>query len=87
MKDCGNEDYSIQYFLMKSGKKCGMICNLLYDAPAIGGADKYPEYVKAFKENVCDDPTYITTKVTRSGVPSIQFVWKNWGGTVTEREG
>ena len=86
MKECGNEDYSIQYFLMKDRKNCGMICNLLYDAPAIGGAEKYPEYIKAFKSNVCNDPMYITTKITKSGVPSIQFVWKNWGGKVIEME-
>lgn len=84
MRECGNEDYSLQYFLMKSGKNCGMVCNLLYDAPAIGGAEKYPEYIKTFLDNVCDDPTYITTKTTRSGIPSIQFVWKNWGGRVIE---
>lgn len=80
MSECGNEDYSIQYFLMKSGKRCGMICNLLYDAPAIGGVDKYPEYIAAFKKNVCNDPELIATKITRSGVPSIKFVWKNWKG-------
>lgn len=86
MRECGNEDYSLQYFLMNHGYSCGMIGNLLYDAPAIGGADKYPEYIETFKTNVCNDPTYITTKTTRSGVPSIQFVWKNWGGKIIEME-
>ena len=86
MRDCGNEDYSLQYFLMKDGYLCGMIGNLLYDAPAIGGAEKYPEYIKAFQLNVCNDPQYVTTKTTRSGVPSIQFVWKNWGGQKVEME-
>ena len=86
MSECGNEDYSLQYYLMVNRYKCGMICDLVYDAPAIGDASNYPTYVKTFLDNVCNDPMYITTKTTRSGVPSIQFVWKNWGGYSIETE-
>lgn len=86
VRECGVEDYVIQYYLMKNGYLCGMIGNILFDSPAIGNPEKYPEYIEAFKKNVCDDPTYITTKVTRSGIPSIQFVWKNWDGYTVELE-
>ena len=89
----GVDDYTLQYFLMKSGYKCGMIGNLLYDSPAIGNPkdhqatiEKYKKYIRLFKKNVCDDERLVSTKTTRSGVPSLQFVWKNWGGGKIEME-
>lgn len=89
----GVDDYTLQYFLMKSGYRCAMIGNLLYDSPAIGDPknkeatiEKYKRYIKCFRKNVCDDETLVSTKTTRSGVPSLQFVWKNWGGEVIEME-
>lgn len=87
----GVDDYTLQYFLMKSGYKCGMIGNLLYDSPAIGNPkdhqatiDKYNNYIKLFRKNVCNDTNLVSTKVTRSGVPSLQFVWKNWNSRIEE---
>lgn len=89
----GVDDYTLQYYLMKNGYKCGMIGNLLYDSPAIGNPndhqatiDKYKTYIKLFRENVCDDESLVSTKTTRSGIPSLQFVWKNWGSEVIRME-
>lgn len=89
----GVDDYTLQYFLMSNGFKCGMIGDLLYDSPAIGNpnnhegtVEKYKRYIKSFRENVCADESLVSTKTTRSGVPSLQFVWKNWGGNVINME-
>lgn len=91
----GAEDYYIQYKLMNAGYLTGKIGNVEFDAPSIGNiADgtsdsfkkKYERFVKCFKEKVCDDPELIGTKVTSTGVPSIQFKWKNWGGYTIELE-
>ena len=90
----GNEDYYIQYQLMKSGYLTGKVGNIEYDCPSIGqgiGGNNTEEYtnisersntyVKTFLDNVCNDPKYITTKTTKTGQKSIQFVWKSWGAT------
>lgn len=91
----GAEDYYIQYKLMKNGYLTGKIGNIEFDAPSIGNiADgtgdsfrkKYERFVKCFKEKVCNDPELIGTKITSTGVPSIQFKWKNWGGYTIELE-
>lgn len=91
----GVEDYYIQYQLMKQGYLTGKMGNIEFDAPNIGNiADgtgdrfrqKYERFVKCFKEKVCDDPELIGTKITSTGVPSIQFKWKNWGGYTIELE-
>lgn len=89
----GVDDYTLQYFLMADGYNCGMIGNLLYDSPAIGNPkdhqatiDKYKRYIRLFKKNVGADESLVSTKTTRSGVPSLQFVWKNWGGKTIEME-
>lgn len=85
----GVEDYDMQYRLMSEGYKTGKIGLIEFDAPAIGNisdgtndkfVQKYERFVKCFKENVCDDPDLIGIKTTSTGVPSIQFKWKNWGG-------
>lgn len=91
--DTGNEDYYMQYQLMSSGKLCGKVGSIEYDCPAVGSgkggnnADeytdltaKYNEYVETFLKNVCNHPNWITTKITKTGQKSVQFVWKNWGG-------
>ena len=79
---------------MKSGYLTGKVGNIEYDCPSIGqGAggnnteeytnisERYNTYVKTFLDNVCNDPKYITTKTTKTGQKSIQFVWKSWGAT------
>ena len=85
----GAEDYEIQYRLMSKGYKTGKIGLVEFDAPAIGNISdgtedafvkKYERFVSCFKEKVCDDPELIGVKTTKTGVPSIQFKWKNWGG-------
>lgn len=93
LRDTGNEDYYIQYLLMREGYKVGKIGTIEYDCPAVGSgeggnnageytnlAEKYNTYVDTFLTNVCSDPKIITTKITKTGQKSIQFVWKNWGG-------
>lgn len=89
---CGIEDYAIQYHCMKSGLYTLIIIkDLVYDCPTmgknIGGCD-YSEGVtetlnkrmKLFMENVVseEDKKYMTTKITRSGIPSIRFKWNHF---------
>lgn len=88
---CGIEDYAIQYHCMKSGLYTLIIKDLVYDCPTmgknIGGCD-YSEGVtetlnkrmKLFMENVVseEDKKYMTTKITRSGIPSIRFKWNHF---------
>ena len=89
----GNEDYYLQYKLMSAGLKVGKVGIVEYDCPAVGSgkggnnteeytdiSQKYNTYVETFLENVCNDPEIITTKITKTGQKSIQFVWRNWGG-------
>lgn len=87
--ETGNEDYYIQYRLMDAGCLTGTINILEYDCPAVGNCpdgtedsmrDKYLRYIQAFQRNVCDDPQKMTTKITKTGFPSLQFVWKHWNG-------
>lgn len=93
LRDVGNEDYFIQYKLMASGYFCGKVGVVEYDCPSVGVGsggnnvdeyqninERYDLYVQTFLNNVCNDPKLITTKVTKSGQKSIQFVWKNWNG-------
>lgn len=95
LRDTGNEDYYMQYLLMKTGKKAGKIGTIEYDCPIVGvgsGGNSeeyqkqgnmsatYEEYIATFLKNVCNDPNLITIRRNRSGQRSIQFVWKNWGG-------
>lgn len=71
----------------------GGACALEYDCPAVGSgkggnnageydniSEKYNQYVETFLANVCNDPERVTTKITKTGQKSIQFVWKNWSG-------
>jgi len=83
----GNEDYYIQFKLMRSGYKTGTIGLVEYDCPAVGNCDdgtndtkdeKYRRYIQAFFTNVCGDPKYVTTKTTKTGFSSLNFVWKNF---------
>lgn len=85
----GNEDLYIIYKLMSAGFRTAKIGLVEYDCPAMGNIEdgtadtmitKYKRFVECFKENVCDDPDLIGIKTTSTGVPSIQFKWKNWGG-------
>lgn len=85
--ETGNEDYYIQYKLMEAGYRTARIGLIEYDCPSIGNVEdgtddglipKYTKYIKNFQENVCGDPELVTTKISRSGVPSLKFVWKNW---------
>ena len=91
INETGNEDYYIQYQLMTHGHRVGKIGLIEYDCPSIGnvadGSDdpivkKYKRYIKAFKKNVCNDESLVSTKTTKTGIPSLKFVWKNWGGKV-----
>ena len=92
----GAEDYDIMYRLMKDGYRTGKIGLVEFDAPAIGNIQdgtndsfkkKYERFVECFKSNVCDDPELIGVKTTKTGVSSIQFKWKNWGGYAIKLEG
>lgn len=85
----GAEDYDIMYRLMAAGYKTGKMGLIEFDAPSIGNISdntndsfkqKYERFVQLFQENVCNDPDLIGVKTTSTGVPSIQFKWKNWGG-------
>lgn len=93
LREVGNEDYYIQFKLMNAGKFCGKVGSIEYDCPSVGqgsggnNADEYTDineryklYVHTFLDNVCDDPTKITTKITKTGQKSVQFVWKSFGG-------
>lgn len=93
LKITGNEDYYIQYKLMDIGLLVGKVGSVEYDCPAVGSgkggnnageydniSEKYNQYVETFLANVCNDHERITTKITKTGQKSIQFVWKNWGG-------
>lgn len=93
LRKVGNEDYYLQYCLMSAGKKVGKVGSIEYDCPCVGSGkggnnadeysdinERYKEYVSTFLNNVCNDPEKISTKLTSSGQPSIQFVWKNWDG-------
>lgn len=89
INETGNEDYYIQYQLMSNGYKTGKIGLIEYSCPSIGNASggpsdslvkKYKRYIKAFKKNVCNDESLVSTKVTQTGIPSLKFVWKNWKG-------
>ena len=90
----GNEDYYVQYLLMNNGYKTGKIGSIEYDCPCIGAGsggnnaeeykdikNRYEFYVNNFLNNVCNDPQLVTTKTTKTGQKSIQFIWKNWGGS------
>lgn len=85
----GNEDYYMQFKLMSSGYRTGAIGLIEYDCPSVGNCDdgtsdtkeqKYKHYIKikAFFNNVCDDPRFVTTKTTKTGFESLKFVWKNF---------
>ena len=93
LKDTGNEDYYMQYLFMRAGYKVGKIGTIEYDCPAVGSGEggnnageytnlteKYNTYVNTFLSEVCSDTRLITTKITKTGQKSIQFVWKNWNG-------
>lgn len=91
----GVEDYDLQYRLMHNGYKTGKIGLVEFDAPSIGNISdgtgdefkqKYERFVSCFKNRVCDDPNLIGVKTTSTGVPSIKFLWKNWGGYEIELE-
>ena len=86
----GNEDYYIQYKLMKKGLRCGKVGLIEFDVPSLGSGkggcnsekeelcERYQRYIRKFQTNVCNDPNLVRTKATKVGVPSLQFVWKNW---------
>lgn len=91
----GVEDYDMIYRLMSNGYKTGKVGLVEFDVASMGnvqdGTDdtfyqKYERYVRCFKENVCNDPELIGVKTTSTGVPSIQFKWKNWNGYTIELE-
>jgi hypothetical protein len=99
LREVGNEDYYIQFKLMNAGKLCGKIGLIEYDCPKIGQGsggnnvdeytdinERYKLYVQTFLDNVCNDPEKITTKTTKTGQKSVQFVWKFYGGYRIECE-
>lgn len=95
-RQIGNEDLYIIYRLMTAGFKTGKIGLIEYDSPAMGNIEdgtndtmleKYERFVQSFKNGVCNDPELIGVKTTSTGVPSIQFKWKNWGGYDIRLEG
>lgn len=99
IQDTGNEDYYMQYKLMDVGLLVGKVGSVEYDCPTVGTGkggnnteeytdikSKYNEYVRLFVTNVCNDPDKVTVKTTKTGLKSIQFVWKNWGGYTQKLE-
>lgn len=91
LRETGNEDYYIQYKLMEKGLNCGKVGLIEYDVQSIGSGsggcnasdiedlkERYENYIQLFKENVCDNEDLVSTKTTKTGVPSLKFVWKNW---------
>lgn len=79
----GNEDYYLQYKLMSNGYNCGKIGLIEYDCKNMECSKKQQRLrVNSFLQNVCNNPDLISTKTTSTGLPSIKFVWKNWGGKV-----
>lgn len=94
-REVGAEDYEIQYSLMRMGYNTGVIANIEYDCPSVGSGrggnndvetknliDRYTEYVRLFYEYVEPLPGLMEVKFTKTGIPSIKFVWKNWGGKI-----
>lgn len=82
--DTGNEDYYIQYKLMDAGCLTGKIGVVEYDCPSMGGntenlITKQKAYIEAFQRNVYSGDR-MSTKTTKTGIPSLAFVWKQWGG-------
>lgn len=95
---CGNEDYSIQYLVMRAGLLTTIFKDLTYNTESIGtneggcnAADpepikeRYIRYINLFNTNVLDpeDSHRMTTKVSKSGVPSLKFLWKFWKPNMT----
>lgn len=94
-REVGNEDLYILYKLMKNDFLTGKIGLVEYDCPQIGNIEdgtndtfkeKYERFVSCFQSNVCNDPNLIGVKSTSTGVPSIQFRWKNWNGYTIQLE-
>lgn len=91
IRETGNEDYYIQYKLMRAGYNTGKIGLVEYDAPKVGTGsggcnysevkdltERYNNFIVKFKSNVCNDENLIGTKTMKNGVPSLKFVWSGW---------
>lgn len=88
---CGIEDYALQYHCMKAGLYTYVVKDLVYGCPTMGANEGGCDYssgmietmtkrMELFMENVIEDEDkpYITTKVAKSGIPSVRFNWNYW---------
>ena len=95
--EVGAEDVAIQYNLMKAGYNLGAIGRIEYDCPSVGeGAGgnnsveesdltkRYSKYVEDFYDYMNPDPKLVEVRLSKRGVPSIKFIWKNWEGIKLE---
>lgn len=91
IRETGNEDYYIQYKLMRAGYNTGKIGLIEYDAPKLGTGsggcnsseakdltERYNNFITKFKSNVCDNERLVSTKTMKNGVSSLKFVWSGW---------
>lgn len=84
----GTEDYTLQYDVMRSGLFTSIFKDIAYRVPNVGAGrmeqqkviDKYNENIRLFMENAMspEDNDRVTTKVSKSGIPSIKFNWSKW---------
>lgn len=97
LRKYGNEDYLLQYKLMKAGYLCGKVGTVEYDVNDVGSGEggcnavenpdivkRYESYIKAFQQNI-DNTSLMKTKLTKQGIPSLQFNWKEWGNIVEQQ--
>lgn len=88
---CGIEDYALQYHCMKAGLYTYVVKDLVYDSPTMGSNEGGCDYssgmvetmtkrMELFMKNVIkdEDKKHITTKITKSGIPSVRFNWNYW---------
>lgn len=85
---CGVEDYAIAYECYKHGLRTLQVPDIVYSCPAMGsnegGCDFSMEIlenrIKLFMSNVVkpEDIDKFTTKISKSGVPSVKFKWREF---------
>jgi len=93
----GVEDYHVQYKLMKNGYLTGKVGSIGYDVPSVGKGEggcnasenpdiiaHYEAYIKAFQDNV-DNSSLMGVKRTKTGIPSLQFNWKEWASIAPQK--
>lgn len=89
----GAEDYSLQYKIMSEDLYTALFKDLVFCVSNVGDGkggnqaveqakmeERYHKYIKAFNDNVLDkENAYrVTTKVSKSGIPSVKYIWSKW---------